>query len=626
MPDDVRGLGRQRAPAVAGAEWRGLPIAMGLAGGIGLLVLVAVAVVFTVGYRVARVNTAELISDKANLVIESIIEQSRAHLDPARQQVEYVAKMIDAGYVDPTDTKELGKLLLGSLAGAPQVSAIGFIDPEIRIVRAFRYHGGGSVRVDDWSDDPQIVRALALSKAAAGAYWGELFVAEHPGQTLLTLWMPVRRNGEFLRGLVAVVSIVELSQLLTTLGGALSGTPFILYDREFVLAHPAYVAGLPRGLTDRRPLPHSSQTQDRVLGALWNPAREWPLEPEFIDEVPTRAIKVDGRQYLFLYRRLDGYGQAPWLVGIYMELAKVGAQVARLELVGQVAAAIFVVALGLGLLLTRSLSRPIRRLSDAASRIRELDLAGVPTLGRGVFRELNEAASAFNTMVDGLRWFETYLPRSLVLRLMRQGGPAAVASEERELTVMFTDIVGFTALAEDLPPTELAAFLNHHFTLIDGCIEAEGGTVDKYIGDAVMAFWGAPESMPDHAERACRAAQAIAKAIAADYTRQYGSGRTPVRLRVGVHMGPVLVGNIGAAGRINYTIIGDTVNTAQRLEALGKGMDDGGHGVLVLVSGEMAERLGAGFPLTSVGAHVLRGRHEPTEVFRLGLGEGNEMT
>ena len=247
----------------------------------------------------------------------------------------------------------------------------------------------------------------------------------------------------------------------------------------------------------------------------------------------------------------------------------------------------------------------------------------MPTLGRGVFRELNEAANAFNTMVDGLRWFETYLPRSLVLRLMRQGGPAAVASEERELTVMFTDIVGYTALAEDLPPTELAAFLNHHFTLVDGCIEAEGGTVDKYIGDAVMAFWGAPESMPDHAERACRAAQAIAQAIAADYARQCGSGRTPVRLRVGVHTGPVLVGNIGAAGRINYTIIGDTVNTAQRLEELGKGMDDGGRGVLVLVSGEMAERLGAGFPLTSVGAHVLRGRHEPTEVFRLGWGEAD---
>lgn len=604
-------------PGDDGGIRAGLPIAAGLAGGIGLLVLVAIAVVFAAGYRVARVNTAELIHDKAELVIESIIERSRAHLDPAQAQVEHVAKMIEAGHIEPADRDRLGRLLLASLAAVPQVTSIGFIDPELWIVRAFRYRDGGTVRVDDWSGDPQIVQALELSKRATSAYWGELFVAEYPGRTLLTVWMPVRRDGDFLGGLVAVVSIVDLSRFLATVGGGHAGNPFILYDRQFVLAHPAFAAGLPRGLTDQHPLPHLSQTHDRVLGEIWNPARELALEPPFLNQVPARAIEVDGRQYLFLYRRLDGYGQAPWLVGTYMGLAEAGLQVARLKVVAQVAAGIFVIALVLALLLARGLSRPIRRLSYAASRIRDLDLDAVPPLSRGLFRELNDAAGAFNTMVDGLRWFETYLPRSLVLRLMRRGGPRAIASEERELTVMFTDIVGYTALAEDLAPTELAAFLNHHFTLIGGCIEAEGGTLDKYIGDAVMAFWGAPESMPDHAQRACRAARAIAKAFAADSARREGSGQPPVRLRVGVHMGPVLVGNIGATGRINYTIIGDTVNTAQRLEELGKGMDDAGRGVLVLVSGEIAARLGGDFALTPVGSHVLRGRHEPTQVYRL---------
>jgi len=132
-----------------------------------------------------------------------------------------------------------------------------------------------------------------------------------------------------------------------------------------------------------------------------------------------------------------------------------------------------------------------------------------------------------------------------------------------------------------------------------------------------MAFWGAPEDQPDHAARACRAALAIAAALAADNRDRAVAGQAPVRLRIGIHSGPAIVGNIGAPGRVNYTVIGDTVNVAQRLEQLGKQFDTGEGDAVVLLSAATAAALPADFPVRLLGEHGLRGRDEMTKVFRL---------
>ncbi len=162
-----------------------------------------------------------------------------------------------------------------------------------------------------------------------------------------------------------------------------------------------------------------------------------------------------------------------------------------------------------------------------------------------------------------------------------------MASETRELTVMFTDIVHFSEISERMGAEETAAFLNRHFGLLAACIEAEDGTIDKYIGDAVMAFWGAPDRMDDHAAR--RSARRAASPRRSPPTMRAArrKGLRPVRVRIGIHSGPAVVGNIGTPERVNYTIVGDTVNDAQRLEALGHKLDAGAD-VTVLMSAETA--------------------------------------
>ncbi len=135
-----------------------------------------------------------------------------------------------------------------------------------------------------------------------------------------------------------------------------------------------------------------------------------------------------------------------------------------------------------------------------------------------------------------------------------------------------------------------------------------------------MAFWGAPKKMEDHAKRACRAALAIREAVEADNRLRRERGLEPVRMRIGIHTGEVVVGNIGAPDRVNYTIVGDPVNTANRLEALGKDLQGEDEEVCILVSASTAKAAGAEFTFETTGTHVLRGRARGVEILHLQAG------
>jgi adenylate cyclase len=243
------------------------------------------------------------------------------------------------------------------------------------------------------------------------------------------------------------------------------------------------------------------------------------------------------------------------------------------------------------------------RLARATSAIRTLDLTAARPLSGSHLRELDEAIRAYNALIATLHWFETYVPRRLVKQLMAQG-ERATALVERDVTVLFTDIVDFTSLAERLSASDAATFLNDHFRLLAACVEAEGGTIDKYIGDSLMAFWGAPELQLDHSARACRAARAIATAIVGDNRRRRGLGLPPTRIRIGIHAGPAMVGNIGAPGRINYTLVGDIVNTAQRIEDVAKKCMTDEDEAVILVSDAVLRSAGPECSAQPVGEHI----------------------
>ena len=216
-------------------------------------------------------------------------------------------------------------------------------------------------------------------------------------------------------------------------------------------------------------------------------------------------------------------------------------------------------------------------------------------------------------MTTGLRWFETYVPQQLVRRLMARETP--FESENRAITVMFTDIVGFSTLSEHMPAAETAAMLNEHFAILVDCIEAEGGTVDKYIGDSVMAFWE-PDDTGVNVDRAIRAARQIRRRVTEDNSTRRLTNRVAPCVRIGIHTGDALVGNIGAPGRINYTLVGDAVNVAARLEQLSKSIGQASD-AKILISDATAAHAEDRNGLISVGTHEICGRDGTIGVWSL---------
>ncbi len=214
--------------------------------------------------------------------------------------------------------------------------------------------------------------------------------------------------------------------------------------------------------------------------------------------------------------------------------------------------------------------------------------------------------------------FGHYLAPSLVARLSADRGDLQLGGETRELTVMFADLSGFTALSEKISAAELMAVTNRYLAFIVDCVEAEGGYVDKFIGDAVMGIWGAPISDPEHAIKAVRAARATVERIEAEWRTTTARGEPGFTVKIGVNSGPAVVGNVGTEKRMNYTAVGETVNISSRLESLPK---DYGCSVVV---GENTARLAAGaFVFLELDLIRVKGKQQPIAVFEP-LAEGAE--
>ena len=598
-------------------RWNGrFSITITLATAIALLVLVSVGGVLGVGVWLAGKNTLALMSRNANQGIANAVDRLELHLRPAEDQARYIARRIEKGEIDPGDRAAFGRLLTGALAGVRQIEAVSYFDESLVALTAARREGDDiDVHEADLSRDPQIRRHRPM--LAEDPQWAAPVWRDEHNKTFFNLVHPVRRNGRPIGAVVAIVSIRELSAFVRRVGKADPGTRFILYGRDRVLAHPLMAHGYP-GLSVANPLPGLDGFRDPVLAAMWQQEGRFDLVIELAQGTNGHGVEIGGEQYVFWFRRLHGYGPKPLIVGAYSHVDDISTAIRRMMLSIGIGIGALVLAIAAAVLLGRRIARPIVRFSAAAGQVRDLNIRDIGDLPGSAFRELDQQARSFNAMLHALRWFELYIPRKVVERLVKRGEIGDSISSAREITVMFTDIAGFSTVSEHLSAPEVAAVVNRHFEIVAGCIEAEDGTVDKFIGDSVMAFWGAPDAQPDATERACRAALAIADGIRAENARRGSMGEAPLGIRIGIHSGIATVGNIGSPGRINYTIIGDTVNVGARLEQLGKTLFPEGSETAILISGATAAGLGPDFDPKPAGTHRVKGRAGEVEVFRLG--------
>jgi adenylate cyclase len=220
-------------------------------------------------------------------------------------------------------------------------------------------------------------------------------------------------------------------------------------------------------------------------------------------------------------------------------------------------------------LLSKAIVQPMQVLSAEMAKIKAFQLdsdINVNTL----FFEIVNMRESFEGMRQGLKNFKRYVPSDLVAKLINEEINAEIGGEKRELTMFFSDIANFTSISEKKAPEELVKDLCLYFENVSKVIIQNKGTIDKYIGDSVMAFWGAPVTIEHHAESACRSAIQIQQTLHGIFRQWENQGKPPFFTRIGIHTGDVVVGNMGYTERLNYTVIGDHVNVASRLEGINK--------------------------------------------------------
>jgi class 3 adenylate cyclase len=271
----------------------------------------------------------------------------------------------------------------------------------------------------------------------------------------------------------------------------------------------------------------------------------------------------------------------------------------------------FTISLELTVLVTRSVLRPVEDLLEATEAVKRGDLdARVPITSGD---ELGQLAGSFNAMMQGLserealrEAFGAYVDPDVAQRVLEQG--ELIEGQEREVTVMILDVFDFTAFAQRSSARETVAFLNQLFGIAVPCVTEQGGHANKFLGDGLLAVFGAPERLSDHADRAVAAACDIARQLADRFGDE-------LRFGVGINSGPVVVGSVGGGGRLEFAVIGDTVNVAARVEHLTRETGD-----VILVT-EATRCLLRAEPdeLEPRGDFALKGVSEPIPIYALGL-------
>ena len=260
---------------------------------------------------------------------------------------------------------------------------------------------------------------------------------------------------------------------------------------------------------------------------------------------------------------------------------------------------------------SRSIARPMEQLAIDVTNIQEFQFDKVVEVNSSV-EEVRTLANSVYRLRRVLESFSSYVPRAMVRQLMSSGVGTQLGVESRFLTMFFTDIEGFSTLSESEPSQQLLPRVSEYFSNVTGAVEREKGTVDKYIGDAVMAFWGAPLRVDDHVYLACVAAVRAQRAMKASNAQWAAQKLAPLNVRIGIHCDSVLVGNVGSKERLSYTVMGDGVNVAARLEGMNKEL-----GTWICVSHAVYRAAGERLWLRPIDTITVKGRKGELLVYEL---------
>src|SRR6516162_804256 len=592
------------APPVAAPPEARAPRKLGLRAALTGLVLLTVTVTAVVihltWFYAARRNVADVVGQLNRQIVGSVQHEVRGTLNDAWSVQQAVQSIFFQEAIKPTDEAKREFIFLALLRSHPTLSwiALGFpdggffgalkaADEEIDMVEVKRNPDTGKrqQRVDTYTPQPGDVlfrgREISPSdyEATAQAWYQRAVAEDGPGWSMLS-HLPYRERAaivtstpividlDFSGVLAVVVELERLSKFLAGLQVGKTGTVVLLGRNGQVVASAASAA-----------IERQRQGEMPELDTL---ARDHPMLASvatllagkgvsLADLQQTRQLQttgsIDGKDYFVTFSPLKFNG---WVVATVIPTDDFLASIRR-------TVAILLIALaGLTLLIAAIAILSANRLVGApllciAGQLKHIEEFRLERVGRvtSPLRELDDLSAALLQMSRGLASFRKYMPTELVRTLVSRGVEARPGGQQQILTVMFTDLAGYTSISERLGD-RVVPLLAEYLEVVSAAVLGRGGTIDKFIGDGVMAFWGAPAPNERHAVDACAAALECQRLLASQRAAAERCGGTALRMRIGINTGRMLVGNIGSNERLSYTVIGDPVNVASRLEPLGK--------------------------------------------------------
>lgn len=630
-----------------------------------LTVSLAALVTFSVGLVAAvfqwnkQSNARELVESQVQLLSMYFDQSIGKVLDVATVQTRLMAGLLRNRVIDPEDANTLVRYWIEALKVHPRVSyfSIGR-ESDGAYVHVTRLRDGRfSIRLlnpdpetgrlqlmDFWPEDfpdrpyfekenhpegdPRTRPYYRIAKERRGSHWTEAYPfhgAEGREDTIgITFATPFydEKSG----GLVAVLSVdFDLTSICKILEEEVAvGYPFILErgpnGTRSIVAHPDPAvalseirsrSGIPTGPSEKEA---HDPVAERFRDLLAAREKEKAIEPQQIV-----SFNANETEYLGTHFGLGRSLGLKWDICFVIPRASAFSFITLYNFIaGAVALFSLATAIRIGFWLAGKVSAPLSELAEEARRIGGGRFEANPSRQSSV-REIQELIQASEDMKAGLRSFEKYAPKEVVRELVAIGKEASLGGERRNITILFADMASFTSLSETLPPEDLVRLLERFHTLLAESVNSTGGIIDKLIGDAAMALWGAPTGDSDHAWNACRAALMAQERIKETGVDLKESGLPELDCRIGIQSGEAIVGNMGTETRMDYTAIGDNVNVASRLEGLNKV-----YGTRILIGAGTYENVKERIVVRPIDRIAVKGKQQGSLVYEI-LGLPDEV-
>jgi adenylate cyclase len=608
---------------------------LGIRSAISALVLTSIVVsavgVHLLWWRTAQGVSQTLASTINDQIVSAVGDELQSVTSEARSSMSAVRTLLAEKVFDPRDGRKREVVFRSQLLSQPTISWVAFgwpdgsffaghklgdnviemleiaPDSNLRINR-YEFVGNDLKLKASWSEqtDYSVTEQdwFRVARQTDDEYWSTL--TAHPrGERLAAAFSaPVAIDGKPAGVVAIIIELTRVSSFLSQLTVGKSAGAFILERDGKVVASPDPDASELVALKTDHPL------FPIAVDAIRNATAYEPGEGQPFNTMVMR----DGKAYQAVITPISFPGWS--LVTVVPESEFLGpVQMTIRNLMIGLAFLIVFAGLLSAWLAQRLIAAPLIKVVNEIRHVERFDLDKVQRHPSRL-TEIENLSGAIGDMAQGLAAFRKYIPADLVRRLVSDGDGARLGGAVRPMSVMFIDLAGFTGMSERLGD-RIIPLLSRYFDGVSAQIQNHNGTIDKFIGDAVMAFWGAPSPNPDHAVDCCRAALECQRAVGeAGLMDDHGK---PVKIRIGINSGDMLVGNIGSEVRLNYTVIGDAVNIASRLESTNKV-----YGTTIIIGPETLRLAGDRIVVRELDRLAVYGRTGGLQIYEL-LGMAGEF-